>query len=319
MTDDTAAAPGRVDASGARRMRLRYAGRCRVCSTDLAVGTTAQYDPAARAVTCLTCSEASPAVPAAGLPASPAQAPPPVGAAAGAMDADAEVVAVDPVLDEPAVLGTAGASARREHERRKAKRENRIREAHPHLGGLILALTDDPQSTKAWSTGARGEERLAQRLDGLTEHGVRLLHDRRIPKTRANIDHIAVAPTGVYVIDAKRYQGRPHLRVEGGILRPRVEKLMVGTRDCTKLVAGVQHQASLVKDALAAAGQDVPVTGVLCFVEADWPLIGGDFTTAGVRVLWPKKAAQLLTSAGPLTPDAVRAAHVSLSAAFPAA
>jgi len=32
-----------------------------------------------------------------------------------------------------------------------------------------------------------------------------ILHDRRIPGSRANIDHIVVAPSGVWIIDAKRY------------------------------------------------------------------------------------------------------------------
>ena len=56
----------------------------------------------------------------------------------------------------------------------------------------MLALTNDPQSTTAWAIGARGEELLAKRLDGLADRGVRLLHDRRIPGSSASIDHIAV-------------------------------------------------------------------------------------------------------------------------------
>src|SRR5690606_40342596 len=90
-------------------------------------------------------------------------------------------------------------------------------------------------------------ELLGARLADLTQRGVRLLHDRRIPGTRANIDHIAVGPTGVHVIDAKRYKGRPSLRVEGGLLRPRVEKLLVGSRDCTRLVEGGHKQVGLVR------------------------------------------------------------------------
>ena len=63
----------------------------------------------------------------------------------------------------------------------------------PKLGGLILALSDDPQSTRAWDTGALGEERLGNRLNELASGAIRVLHDRRIPGSRANIDHIAVA------------------------------------------------------------------------------------------------------------------------------
>ncbi len=153
----------------------------------------------------------------------------------------------------------------------KSNRERRIREKHPKLGGLIHALSDEPQSTKAWDTGALGEERLGSRLNELASDSLRVLHDRRIPGSRANIDHLAVTPTGVFVIDAKKYAGRPHLKIEGGLLRPRVEKLVVGTRDCTKLVDGMLKQIDIVR---GAVGEQVTVQGVLCFVEADWPLFG---------------------------------------------
>ena len=212
-------------------------------------------------------------------------------------------------------IGTPGASARREFERRQAKREARIRERHPRIGGLILAISEEPQSTAAWNTGALGEERLGLKLNELASETVCLLHDRRIPGTKANIDHIAVTPTGIYVIDAKRYKGRPDLKVEGGIFRPRVEKLMVGSRDQTKLVDGVLKQVDVVR---AIVGDDIPVIGVLCFVEADWPLIGGAFTTRGVHVLWPKKLYPRLTSEGPHGAD-VAALHHSLATALPQA
>lgn len=41
-------------------------------------------------------------------------------------------------LPQPTSDGRAGASARREHERRKASREKRIRGKHPLFGGLLL-------------------------------------------------------------------------------------------------------------------------------------------------------------------------------------
>lgn len=189
-----------------------------------------------------------------------------------------------------AEVGVAGASARREYERRKAKRDKRIRAEHPKLGGLILALSDDPQSTKAWATGAEGEERLGARLDGIASEAVVVLHDRRTPGTRANIDHLVVTGGGVCVIDAKHYRGRPRLVVEGGFLRPRVEKLRVGRRNCTDLVDGVLKQVELVRTSVG----EVPVAGVLCFVDADWPLIGGSFTTRGVDVVWPRELLKLI-------------------------
>jgi hypothetical protein len=88
----------------------------------------------------------------------------------------------------------------------------------------------------------------------------------------------------------KRYTGRPELKVEGGILRPRVERLLVGRRDCTKLVDGALKQVNLVQSAVP----DALVTGAICFVDADWPLIGGSFVVRDVHILWPKKLAKAL-------------------------
>ena len=114
--------------------------------------------------------------------------------------------------------------------------------------------------------------------------------------------------SGDYVIDAKKYRGRPHLKIEGGLFRPRVERLLVGSRDCTKLVDGVLKQVGVVCGLL---DDDVPVHGVLCFVEADWPLIGGTFTTRGVQALWPKKLYPKLQAEGPFTADTVAEIHQS--------
>ena len=58
---------------------------------------------------------------------------------------------------------------------------------------------------------------------------------------------------------------------------------------------------------------DAPVTAALCFVEAEWPLIGGAFSTRGVHVLWPKRLAKLLVeaSAGEVDVASVRGSVAS--------
>jgi hypothetical protein len=268
-------------------MRLRFAGTCRVCGVALPERIEAVYERTTKTVRCLDHSES--------------ECPP--------------VRTAIPSLPEVGV-GTAGASARREFERRHRAREDRVRAKHPKLGGVLLALGEDPQSTKAWDTGAIGEERLGARLNQLSSDSLLVLHDRRIPGTRANIDHLAVAPSGIWVIDAKKYAGRPQLRVEGGIVRARTEKLIVGTRDCTKLVEGMHKQIGVVH---RYVDDDVPVHGVLCFVEADWPLIGGAFSTRGVRVVWPKKLYPQLQADGGLDQAAIASLHRQLATALPQA
>lgn len=268
-----------------KQMRLRYAGTCCLCGAELAARVEAIYESETKTVRCVEC--------------------PPVDASAKEQ----------PVVQEPAAApGMAGSSARKEYERRKAKDEERLRQKWGRLGGIAVALADERQSTQAWERGAVGEERLGARLDGLVDQGVAVLHDRRIPGTKANIDHIAITAAGVWVIDAKRYKGRPELKIEGGILRPRVERLFVGRRDCTKLVDGVLKQADLVRVVVG----DVPVMAALCFVEAEWPLIGGAVSTRGVHVLWPKRLAKLLVEA-PVGEIDVAAVRQSVAMRFKAA
>ena len=251
-------------------MRLRYAGVCRLCGTALPARETAIYERSTKTVRCLECPAER------GVTSTPSATPD-----------------LDPTDSASLGTGTAGASARREYERRKAKDEGRLRQKWGRLGGIAVALSDERQSTKAWATGAVGEERLGARLDSLACESIAVLHDRLIPGTRANIDHIAITSGGVWVVDAKRYKGRPELKVEGGIVRPRVEKLLVGRRDCTKLVDGVLKQVDLVQQVVG----NIPVEGALCFMDAEWPLIGGAFRTRSVHALWPKRLVKLLTDA----------------------
>jgi hypothetical protein len=272
-------------------MRLRYAGTCRVCGVELAARAEAIYERTSKTVRCIGHDVSTPV-------------------------ARAAIKVVGPAAPENVDSGTAGASARREFERRKAERDRRIRAKHPKLGGLMLAVTDQPQTTTSWDIGALGEQRLGKRLDRIACDTVRVLHDRRIPRSKANIDHVAVTASGVYVIDAKKYRGRPHLKIEGGLFRPRVERLLVGSRDCSKLLDGVLKQIDAVREHL---NSDIPVHGVLCFVEADWPVFGGTFTTRGVQALWPKKLYPKLQAEGPLTTQTIYEIHRQLAQALPVA
>src|SRR5690606_36481935 len=97
--------------------------------------------------------------------------------------------------------GTAGGSARREYDRRRAKDEAKVRETWGRFGNIAVALTPERTSTRVWSTVADGEARVGARLDGIASDSIRVLHDRRIPGSRANIDHLVVTPSGVWVID----------------------------------------------------------------------------------------------------------------------
>jgi hypothetical protein len=86
--------------------------------------------------------------------------------------------------------------------------------------------------------------------------------------------------------------------------------LLVAGRDCTKLLDGVEKQVDVVRDIVAG---ELPVRGVLCFVEADWPLIGGAFRIREVEALWPRKLYSKLGEPGPIDAHTIAGAHKRLA------
>jgi hypothetical protein len=178
-------------------------------------------------------------------------------------------------------------------------REARVRVRHPKLGGLLLALVDDPATTKVWAQGAEGERAVGERLDRLPDAIV--LHDRKMRRpdgrlTQANIDHIAVTPAGVWVIDAKTHKGRLEVRRTGGLFTPRVEQLRINGRDQTSLVDGITRQVEAVTAALANPQPAVAVRGALCFVGTELPWI--DENIAGIPLRGRRGLLKLLRRPG---------------------
>ena len=117
-----------------------------------------------------------------------------------------------------------------------------------------------------------------------------------MPRVQGNIDHIAVAASGAWVIGTKKYKGRVERRNVGGWFKTDL-RLYVGGRDQTKLADAVALQIDAVRDALGAA--EVPIHATLCFVEADWGFFPKPFRQNGVRVTWSKKLAEMIAEPGP--------------------
>jgi hypothetical protein len=163
------------------------------------------------------------------------------------------------------------------------------------VGGWVNALTDEPAPTRAWATGALGEEKLGRVLAELEP--VEVLHDRRVPGRRSNIDHIVFAPAGIFVVDTKHYKGQVQLRRRGPFFRPN-DRLFVGRWDRTQDVDGIKGQVAVVESILLAAdiGPKPPVTPVLCFTRADWPLFGPLKSFGGVYLESERSIKKLLTA-----------------------
>jgi Nuclease-related domain len=71
------------------------------------------------------------------------------------------------------------------------------------------------EQARAWRRGAHGERRTARLLDRLTRDGFVVFHDLAVPRSPANVDHLVIGPSGVFVIDSKQWSGSVHQGADG--------------------------------------------------------------------------------------------------------
>jgi hypothetical protein len=140
------------------------------------------------------------------------------------------------------------------------------------------------QPTRAWADGARGERATAHRLRRLERHGYVVLHDLQVPGSRVNVDHLAIGPAGVFVIDSKRYTGRVSLGPDG--------MLWYGRYPLAQQLATAVWATLRVAEALQLP-PEVPVVPLLVIHRA--PVPWGGLTVAGVQVIPPSALADTLS------------------------
>jgi hypothetical protein len=150
-----------------------------------------------------------------------------------------------------------------------------------------------------------------------------LLHDRRIPgRGRANIDHIAIGPGGITVIDTKSARGRLRIEMHGGFLSPRRELLLINGHDRTQLVDGLEHQIEAVRTAIAELTiGELDVRGALCFPNIEGlPRLGQLTMRSGtIAIDAPRGVAKLARRQGPITVDFIERIASNLTQRFPPA
>jgi hypothetical protein len=162
--------------------------------------------------------------------------------------------------------------------------------------------------------GGRGARRQAPH-QALAGTGVKLLHDRRlVGHGAANIDHLAVGPGGITVIDTKNYRGKVSTERVGGLFSERRTLLRVGGRDCTHLVTGVEKQIEVVQaivDRLEPSRVDV--RGALCFINPDGLPLWRSQSVRGVVIDGTRAVAKLARRPGGLDDEAIAALHRGLA------
>jgi hypothetical protein len=71
------------------------------------------------------------------------------------------------------------------------------------------------EQARTWQRGAAGERRTARLLDRLTREGYVVFHDLAVPGSDANVDHLVIGPTGLFVIDSKQWSGSVNQGADG--------------------------------------------------------------------------------------------------------
>lgn len=268
--------------------------------------------------------------------------------------------------DEPVAairVGTPGASAAREHERRAAKDHLERRSAAPwfvtgavfaaivayllvqwilgefskvqvglhahkahlaislgtrHLAGALVGVLvagsiltvvfGKRQTTDAFRSGAAGEREIGKLLDRLVPRGISVLHDLRIPGRRGNLDHLAVGPSGVFVINTKNHVGRVTVRTRGPIWNPGPPCLFIAGRDRSAYLESARRDAAGVTRSLEGHQLEdvVSVIPVIALAQAEWGWFAKPLECQGVWVVGPKGLTNLVTRPGELSSAAVR-------------
>lgn len=202
-------------------------------------------------------------------------------------------------------------SAQAKYDRLHARREERIDQTWGRFSGVVKFFTSDPQSTVNWQRGAAGERRVAAHLQQVIGDRAIFLHDRRIPRSTANIDLLVIAASGVWIVDAKQWSGKVEQRNVGGWFTTDL-RLYVGGRDRSKTVDGLGRQMLAVNEALG--DPEIPVVPALCFVGAEWGWFAKPFKFRDVWVSWAQCLAEMILEPGPLDPTAIERTAATLAA-----
>lgn len=164
---------------------------------------------------------------------------------------------------------------------RASRRAARLRDDQAMGDGADAAVEEQLRQAerrlRAYSQGAEGERLVAQALGFLERYGWVALHDVHWPgRPKANIDHIAVGPGGVVVVDAKNWTGE--VVVRGDVLR---QNGYSRERETTSAATASVAVASRV-----AASHRSAVVPVLCLVAHDVdPVVLGQTTVVGRSAL----------------------------------
>ena len=154
-----------------------------------------------------------------------------------------------------------------------------------------------------YARGAAGEVAVATELEDLRTSGWRIVHDIDDPEG-GNIDHLAIGPPGIAVIDAKNWAEPVTVSAD--------RRLISAGRDRTSQLERLAKRVELVRQLVATEGLHVAVRGYVVLCGAHNAELEsqdlGDLRVLGVQ----KIASRLRQAKGDLGPEDVEAVASTL-------
>ena len=172
--------------------------------------------------------------------------------------------------------------------------------------------------------GAQGEYLMGGYLAVELTPGSRVLTDRKVPgDSDANVDHLVVASSGIWIIDSKKWTGEIRYRSPGFPSTDPNRYLTVGGVDRTSAIAKIYRLvipvAKIVED------RTVPIQPAIAFIEATWGLREGlhfqrgkgPYRHEGVLLAGGHGIIKKINEQGPLSSESVDQLWRKLDRALP--
>ncbi len=139
---------------------------------------------------------------------------------------------------------------------------------------VLSAIYAPDKSVMTWSAGAEGERRTGRMLDKLERrHGWVILHDRAVPDSQANLDHLVIGPPGLVYVDSKNWEPK-RVRTKRAPLTSNGVSLWCGRQNKDKELRTARWEADQAAQAIGLAlGEDTPsIQTVVAVHGADVPV-----------------------------------------------
>jgi hypothetical protein len=188
------------------------------------------------------------------------------------------------------------------------------------VGGTSALRDAQGRNAHRWRKGAAGEYLMDQFLHRRLTHGELILTDRRLPGSRANVDFLVVASSGVWLIDAKKWSGKIEYRSPTPTSSSM--RLYIGGTDRTSMIDDIYSLVIPVRQVVP--DWNIPIEPALVFIDGDWSdratlrlLLSRPYRHELVWICAPKMLVKKIEEPGPLGHDDILRVGSILDRALP--